>query len=73
MVVANHLDEADDDCRGRQVTTEEGAELARLWGAPFFEVSAKTRINVDESFHQLIRQINIRPGAFASLCSTALM
>jgi len=41
----------------RQVTTGEGQELAKSFGCPFFESSAKTRINVEESFYQLVREI----------------
>jgi GTPase KRas protein len=41
----------------RQVTTSEGQELAKSFGCPFFEASARTRINVDESFYQLVREI----------------
>jgi len=40
----------------RQVTYEEGAALARTWGAPFLEGSAKTRANIEEAFYQLIRE-----------------
>src|SRR5688500_4802976 len=41
----------------RQVTTGEGQDLARSFGCPFFESSAKTRINVEESFYELVREI----------------
>ena len=41
----------------REVATVEGASLAKELGVPFFETSARTRINVDESFHQLVREI----------------
>jgi len=41
----------------RQVTTEEGKQFADSIGAPFFESSAKARINVEEGFHQLVREI----------------
>uniref|UniRef100_A0A6B2LKK1 small monomeric GTPase n=1 Tax=Arcella intermedia TaxID=1963864 RepID=A0A6B2LKK1_9EUKA len=41
----------------RVVTVEEGEELARSWGVPFFETSSLTRINVDESFYQIVREI----------------
>lgn len=41
----------------RQVTTQEGGDLARTWGIPFFESSAYTRSNVDECFAELTREI----------------
>lgn len=41
----------------RQVTTQEGQDLARAWEIPFFETSAKTRFNVEETFFQLVREI----------------
>jgi GTPase KRas protein len=41
----------------RQVTTSEGQELAKSFGCPFFESSAKSRINVEESFYELVREI----------------
>eukprot|EP01114_Cavostelium_apophysatum_P012569 TRINITY_DN2844_c0_g1_i2.p1 TRINITY_DN2844_c0_g1~~TRINITY_DN2844_c0_g1_i2.p1 ORF type:complete len:193 (+),score=52.71 TRINITY_DN2844_c0_g1_i2:132-710(+) len=41
----------------RQVTTGEGHDLAKSFGCPFFETSAKTRINVEECFYQTVREI----------------
>jgi GTPase KRas protein len=41
----------------RQVSTEEGSSLAKVWNCPFFETSAKARINVEECFFQLVREI----------------
>lgn len=41
----------------RQVSFDEAASLARSWGVPFFETSAKTRINIEESVFALIREI----------------
>jgi GTPase KRas protein len=43
--------------RERQVTTNEGQELAKSFGCPFVETSAKARINVDEAFHGLVKEI----------------
>ncbi len=37
------------------MSRQEGEQLARVWGCPFFESSAKTRINVDEAVIALCR------------------
>jgi GTPase KRas protein len=50
----------------RQVTTGEGAELAKSFGCPFMESSAKTRVNVEESFFELVREIKKDNGGDAS-------
>ena len=39
------------------MTTEQGEALAKEWGCPFFETSAKTKINHEECFFQIVRQI----------------
>jgi len=54
VLVGNKCDLQDQ----RVITTEQGQELARKFGCSFLEASAKKRINVDEIFHDLIRQIN---------------
>lgn len=41
----------------REITEQEGKNIAVNWGVPFFETSAKLRINIDESIHTLIRTI----------------
>ncbi|GAM17541.1 hypothetical protein SAMD00019534_007160 [Acytostelium subglobosum LB1] len=41
----------------RQVTTGEGQDLAKSFGCPFLETSAKIRVNVEESFYSLVREI----------------
>ena len=40
----------------REVTKEEGQQLADLWGCPFFEASAKENINVDDAFFAVYRE-----------------
>uniref|UniRef100_A0A6B2LLM0 Small monomeric GTPase n=1 Tax=Arcella intermedia TaxID=1963864 RepID=A0A6B2LLM0_9EUKA len=42
----------------RQVSTSEAEETARAWGCPYLETSALRRTNIDESFHQIVREIN---------------
>ena len=41
----------------RQVSKQEGEDLAKAFGCPFMETSAKTRVNVEEAFFQLVREI----------------
>ena len=41
----------------RQVETMEGENLAKEWNCPFYESSARHRINVEEMFYDLVRQI----------------
>jgi GTPase KRas protein len=41
----------------RQVSTQEGRELAKQWRCRFIETSAKQKINVDEAFYFLVREI----------------
>ena len=41
----------------REVSYGEGELLARTLKCPFFETSAKLRVNIDECFHELVREI----------------
>jgi len=43
--------------RERQVTTLEGQDLAKSFGCPFVEASARKRINIEEVFYGLVREI----------------
>jgi GTPase SAR1 family protein len=42
----------------RVVDTWEGRLMANKFGCPFYECSAKKRINIDEVWFQLVREIN---------------
>jgi GTPase KRas len=46
--------------KSREVPHAEGAELAKKWNIPFFETSAKARINVEEAFITVVREIRKR-------------
>lgn len=41
----------------REVSTQEGQDLGKQFGAQFKETSAKTRVNVEEAFYDLVRMI----------------
>jgi small GTP-binding protein len=53
VLLGNKIDLADQ----REVSEAEGQELAREWRCPYFETSAKTRVNVEESIFELVRLI----------------
>ena len=53
ILVGNKCDLEDE----RTVTKTEPQELAKKWGCPFIETSAKTRTNVNEMFENLIKQV----------------
>ena len=53
VLVGNKCDLAEE----REITKEEGEEMAKKFGCPFFESSAKNHINVDESFRELVREV----------------
>ena len=44
----------------RQVTREQGEELARELNCPFFETSAKNNIHIDDAFTEVVMEINAR-------------
>jgi len=54
VLAANKKDLASE----RQVSEQEGKDLADKFGIPFLETSAKTNENVNEVFFTLVRQIN---------------
>jgi len=58
VLVANKCDMKDE----RKVDTSEGEALAKSWGAPFFEASAKLKLNNEECFHELVREIRKKGG-----------
>ncbi|KAI3660620.1 hypothetical protein MP638_004612 [Amoeboaphelidium occidentale] len=53
IIVANKCDLESE----RQVSTQEGRDLAKQFQCKFIESSAKQKINVDEAFYSLVREI----------------
>lgn len=53
ILIGNKSDMADK----REVSYGEGDILARSLKCPFFETSAKLRVNIDDCFHELVREI----------------
>ena len=43
----------------RQISKEEGEELAEAMNCPYIEISTKTRINVELTFDTLVQQIDL--------------
>ncbi|QLG70359.1 hypothetical protein HG535_0A02980 [Zygotorulaspora mrakii] len=60
VVVGNKSDLEEE----RQVSYEEGANMAREMNAPFLETSAKQAINVDDAFYTLVRLVRDAGGIF---------
>lgn len=52
VLIGNKCDRED-----RKVTTEQGLALARELEVPFFEVSAKSNVNVQEAFEHMARSV----------------
>ena len=55
VLVGNKCDLEDE----RQVTTNEGIEMGRVFDCAMFETSAKFRVNVEEIFYQLAREVRV--------------
>ena len=62
MVIGNKVDQAD-----REVLQAAGHNYAKEWKATFLETSAKTKVNVDETFMQMVEKIE---GGNAGGCCT---
>lgn len=54
VILGNKCDLTDEE---REVQTNEGKELAKQLGCPFLETSAKARINVEEAFYEVVREV----------------
>jgi len=53
----------------REVKTSDGEELAKLWGCPFIEASAKSAQNVDNLFVEIVREMTCKPARRAGCCT----
>ncbi|KAN0099292.1 Ras family domain containing protein [Hyaloscypha variabilis] len=53
MVIGNKCDLENE----RQVSRQEGEALARSFGCKYIETSAKSRINVDNAFYDMVREV----------------
>jgi GTPase KRas protein len=55
----------------REVSKEDGAALARMFGCEFIETSAKTAQNVERVFTNLVRKLrakqNLGPGSASAM------
>lgn len=45
------------DLQSRAIDVKAASDLAKQYGVPFIETSAKTRQGVDEAFYTLVREI----------------
>ncbi len=54
IVLAGNKCDLEDE---RQVTKQEAGDLAKQWAVPMYETSALARINVEEVFFDLVREI----------------
>jgi len=46
----------------REVATMEGLALAQAWNCPFIEASARNKMNVNEVFAEIVREMNCNPA-----------
>ncbi|XP_022869122.1 ras-related protein RABC1-like [Olea europaea var. sylvestris] len=61
MLVGNKVDKEDE----RVVSKKEGIDFAREYGCLFIECSAKTRVNVEQCFEELVLKILDTPSLLA--------
>lgn len=51
----------------REVPKADGEALAKKLGCKFMETSAKDRVNVDQSFYELVREVKKYQGSNATV------
>ena len=52
----------------REVSAEEGHALAHVWGCPFLEASAKSALNVNEIFVEMVLEMNCSSSSRRKKC-----
>lgn len=63
ILVGNKADLED----AREVSRDEATAKAREWSVPYLETSAKTKMNVDEAYMNLLRQISKKKASSAQV------
>uniref|UniRef100_A0A673FUN1 small monomeric GTPase n=1 Tax=Sinocyclocheilus rhinocerous TaxID=307959 RepID=A0A673FUN1_9TELE len=58
--ISRHFQMHSDMAAERVITHEEGEKLAKEYGVPFMETSAKTGVNVELAFHAIARELKHR-------------
>lgn len=69
LLVGNKVDLAQTQ---REVNTIDGVLLSDNWGCPFFETSAKTTLNIDNVFIEIVREMNATPVRERRECCSIL-
>jgi len=57
LVIAGNKCDLRDPNNDKQVTKKAGEDLAKGWNCKFFETSAKDKINNDQCFYEVVREI----------------
>jgi len=57
VVIAGNKCDLREATDSSQVTLEQAQQLAKEWGCPCYETSAKEKINNEECFYQVVREI----------------
>lgn len=65
VLIGNKSDRAD-----KKITSEQGEALAKELGIKFFETSAKTKVNVDETFFHITKEIMERKSNLGDMTGT---
>ncbi|KAI9337569.1 small GTPase superfamily [Obelidium mucronatum] len=69
LIVGNKTDLAGE----REVSTQEGMDLAKLFKSDFLETSAKTKYNVENTFHSVVRMLRKQQSVRSSKPECCIM